>query len=44
VLTGVVDDPAKVARVVEHAKSIDNVTAVRSFIQVRLPTKKREPR
>ena len=44
VLTGVVDDPAKVARVVEHAKSIDNVTAVRSFIQVRLPTKKRESR
>ena len=44
VLTGVVDDPAKVVRVVEHAKSIDNVTAVRSFIQVRLPTKKRESR
>jgi len=44
VLTGVVDDPAKVARAVAHAKSIDNVTAVRSFIQVRPPTKKREPR
>jgi osmotically-inducible protein OsmY len=44
VLTGVVDDPAKAARVVEHARSIDNVTAVRSFIQVRPPTKKREPR
>jgi osmotically-inducible protein OsmY len=42
VLTGVVDDPAKAARAVQHAKSIDNVTAVRSFIQVRLPTKKRE--
>jgi osmotically-inducible protein OsmY len=44
VLTGLVDDPAKAARVVQHAKSIDNVTAVRSFIQVRAPTKKREPR
>jgi osmotically-inducible protein OsmY len=44
VLTGVVDEPAKAARVVQHARSIDNVTAVRSFIQVRLPTKKREPR
>ena len=44
VLTGVVDDPGKVARAVAHAKSIDNVTAVRSFIQVRPPTKKREPR
>lgn len=44
VLTGVVDDPAKAVRVVQHAKSIDNVTAVRSFIQVRLPTKKRESR
>jgi osmotically-inducible protein OsmY len=44
VLTGVVDDPAKAARVVQHARSIDNVTAVRSFIQVRPPTKKREPR
>jgi osmotically-inducible protein OsmY len=44
VLTGVVDDPAKAARAVEHARSIDNVTAVRSFIQVRPPTKKREPR
>jgi len=44
VLTGVVDDPDKIVRAVQHAKSIDNVTAVRSFIQVRLPTKKREPR
>jgi osmotically-inducible protein OsmY len=44
VLTGVVDDPAKAARAVQHAKSIDNVTAVRSFILVRPPTKKREPR
>lgn len=44
VLTGVVDDPAKAARAVEHAKSIDNVTAVRSFIQIRQPTKRREPR
>jgi osmotically-inducible protein OsmY len=44
VLTGVVDDAPKVARVVEHAKSIDDVIAVRSFIQVRPPTKKREPR
>ena len=44
VLTGVVDDPAKAARVVRHARDIDNVTAVRSFIQVRAPTKKREPR
>ncbi len=44
VLSGVVDDRDKAARVVEHARSIDNVTAVRSFIQVRLPTKKREPR
>lgn len=44
VLTGVVDDSDKAARVVQHAKSIDNVTTVRSFIQVRPPTKKREPR
>jgi osmotically-inducible protein OsmY len=44
VLTGVVDDPAKAARAIEHARSIDNVTAVRSFIQVRPPTEKREPR
>jgi osmotically-inducible protein OsmY len=44
VLTGVVDEPAKAARAAEHARSIDNVTTVRSFIQVRLPTKKREPR
>ena len=44
VLTGVVDDAPKAARVVEHAKSIDDVIAVRSFIQVRPPTKKREPR
>jgi osmotically-inducible protein OsmY len=44
VLTGVVDEPAKAARVVQHARSVDNVTAVRSFIQVRPPTKKREQR
>ena len=44
VLTGVVDDSDKAARAVQHAKSIDNVTTVRSFIQVRPPTKKREPR
>ena len=44
VLTGVVDDPAKAARVVQHARSIDNVTAVRSFIQVRSPNTKRERR
>jgi osmotically-inducible protein OsmY len=43
-LTGVVDDAAKAARVVQHAKSIDHVLAVRSFIQVRPPTKKRETR
>lgn len=43
VLAGVVDEAFKAARVVEHAKSIDNVTAVRSFIQVRRP-KPREPR
>ena len=44
VLSGVVDSDAKAKRVVEHARSIDNVTAVRSFVQVRIPTKKREPR
>jgi osmotically-inducible protein OsmY len=44
VLTGVVDDAAKAGRVVQHAKSIDDVIAVRSFIQVRPPTRKREPR
>jgi osmotically-inducible protein OsmY len=44
ILAGVVDDPHKITRVVEHARSIDYVTAVRSFIQVRLPTKKRELR
>lgn len=44
VLTGVVDDSDKAARAVQHAKSIDNVTAVRSFIQVRPPTTKRQPR
>jgi len=44
VLTGVVDDAAKAARVVAHAKSIDDVIAVRSFIRVRPPTRKREPR
>jgi osmotically-inducible protein OsmY len=44
VMTGVVDESDKAARAVRHARSIDNVTAVRSFIQVRPPTKKREPR
>lgn len=44
VLTGVVDDSDKAERAVQHAKSIDDVTAVRSFIQVRPPTKKRQPR
>ena len=44
VLAGVVSDADKAARVVEHARSIDDVTAVRSFIQVRLVTRKREPR
>jgi osmotically-inducible protein OsmY len=44
VLTGVVDHSNKAARAVGHARSIDNVTSVRSFIQVRAPTKKREPR
>jgi osmotically-inducible protein OsmY len=43
-LMGVVDDAAKAARVVQHAKSIDHVVAVRSFIQVRPPTKTRERR
>lgn len=44
VLSGVVDSDDKVKRVVEHARSIDHVTAVRSYMQVRVPTKKREPR
>jgi osmotically-inducible protein OsmY len=44
VVTGLVDSDEKVRRVVEHARSIDNVTAVRSYIQVRPPTRKREPR
>ena len=44
VLTGVVDHADKAARAVQHARAIDNVAAVRSFIQVRPPTKKREPR
>ena len=43
VLTGVVDAADKAARAIQHARSIDNVIAVRSFIQVR-PPKKREPR
>ena len=43
-LTGVVDDAAKAARIVQRATSIDHVVAVRSFIQVRPPTKKREQR
>lgn len=41
-LVGLVDDAEKAKRVVEHAKSIDNVVAVRSFIQVRLPPTKHE--
>ena len=44
VLCGVVDGDDKIKRVVEHARSIDNVTAVRAFMQVRPPTKRREPR
>jgi osmotically-inducible protein OsmY len=44
VLSGLVDSPEKVKRVVAHAWSIDNVTAVRSYIQVRRPTKTRELR
>jgi osmotically-inducible protein OsmY len=44
VLTGVVDSSEKAKRAVDHAWSIDHVTAVRSFIQVRPPAKKREPR
>lgn len=44
ILSGVVDSSAKAKRVVEHAWSIDHVTAVRSYIQVRPPTRKREPR
>jgi osmotically-inducible protein OsmY len=44
VLSGVVDSQEKAKRVVEHAWSIDNVLAVRSFIQVRPPTARREPR
>jgi osmotically-inducible protein OsmY len=43
VLTGVVDSPLKATKVVEHARSIYHVTAVRSFVQVR-PARKREPR
>lgn len=44
VLSGVVDSQEKAKRVVEHAWAIDNVLAVRSFIQVRPPTMRREPR
>lgn len=44
VLTGVVDSPEKAKRAVDHAWSIDHVTAVRSFVQVRPSAKKREPR
>jgi osmotically-inducible protein OsmY len=44
IVTGLVDSDEKVRRVVEHARSIDNVTAVRSYIQVRPPIRKREPR
>lgn len=43
VLSGVVDSDEKVKKVIEIARSIDNVTAVRSFIQVRAP-KPRERR
>jgi osmotically-inducible protein OsmY len=43
VLTGIVDSPLKAKKVVEHAWSIDHVTAVRSFVQVR-PPGKRAPR
>ena len=43
ILVGLVDSEDKVKRVVEHAKSIDYVIAVRSYIQVR-PPKKRESR
>jgi osmotically-inducible protein OsmY len=43
VLSGLVDSDANAKRVVEIARSIDNVTAVRSFIQVRAP-KPRPPR
>ena len=44
VLTGVVDSVLKAKKVVDHAWSIDNVTAVRSFIQVRPSAPGREPR
>jgi osmotically-inducible protein OsmY len=44
IVVGLVDSDEKVKRAIEHAKSIDNVVAVRSYIQVRLPTTKREPR
>jgi osmotically-inducible protein OsmY len=44
VLVGLVDSDDKVKRLVEHARSIDNVIAVRSWLQVRAPVKKREPR
>ena len=44
VLVGLVDSEDKVKRLVEHARSIDNVIAVRSWLQVRAPVKKREPR
>lgn len=37
VLSGLVDSDEKAKRVVEIARSIDNVTVVRSFIQVRAP-------
>jgi osmotically-inducible protein OsmY len=43
VLSGLVDSDQKLKRIVEHAWSIDNVTAVRAFIQVR-PPKPRTPR
>lgn len=44
VLTGLVDSPAKAKRAVEDAWSIDDVIAVRSYIQIRPPARQREPR
>jgi osmotically-inducible protein OsmY len=44
IFSGVVDSSDKARRLVEHARGIDHVTAVRAYIQVRPPTSKREPR
>jgi osmotically-inducible protein OsmY len=44
VLCGLVESSENAKRVVNHAWSIDNVTAVRSYIQVRVPEKRRESR